>query len=238
MKKKNPVKEFKDNMQDIVNNSKEIDSISISTIIGGEKSDKIVIAEKKNVKEPKNEYTPPIIKPDDKYNFTSKLYLACAEDELRPVMECVHFINGYAYASDGHILIKQSLDYHTILNPKLLDGKSIHKKSFKEIMTFRIAEAKEDRVFCSDGDREAEFMYANCGKPPVFEAVIPLGESMTRKFFGANTKFIDIAGEILFGSKTGCKFDFKGNNSVVLTTMDYEYQLAVIMLINLEPSLF
>jgi hypothetical protein len=238
--KKNPVKEFKDSMQNLVDNG-NIDSITMSTNIDGKKKE-VIIAEKKTTDKKttnkKEEYKYPTMDPKMKYNFTSKLHLACADDEMRPVMECVHFKNGYAYASDGHILIKQSLEYHAILNPKMLEGKSIHKKSFKEIMTFRIAEAKEDCVSCSDGDREADFMYADCGKAPNFESVIPIDEPESKKHFGANAKFVGIAGEILHGSQNGCLFTFKGKDKVILTTMDYSDQLALIMLIVLEPALF
>ena len=45
----------------------------------------------------------------EKSNFATPLHLACADDEIRPALECVHFIDGFAYATDGSILVKQSL---------------------------------------------------------------------------------------------------------------------------------
>lgn len=68
----------------------------------------------------------------DKFNFTTKLHEACADDALRPVMMCVHFMNGFACASDAHIAVRQSLEYHSIINPELLDGKSLHKDNYTE----------------------------------------------------------------------------------------------------------
>ena len=38
----------------------------------------------------------------DRHNFDPayKLHMCCAEDAMRPVMEYVHFIGGYAYATN------------------------------------------------------------------------------------------------------------------------------------------
>lgn len=38
----------------------------------------------------------------EKFNFTTKLHVACSDDELRPIMNCVHFVGGFAYASNGN----------------------------------------------------------------------------------------------------------------------------------------
>lgn len=45
---------------------------------------------------------------DDKKNFNKKvkMHLACADDELRPALACIYFKNDFAYASDGHILVR------------------------------------------------------------------------------------------------------------------------------------
>lgn len=42
------------------------------------------------------------------YNFDKnvQMFLACAKDDNRPAMECVYFKGDWAYASDGHIIVK------------------------------------------------------------------------------------------------------------------------------------
>lgn len=176
----------------------------------------------------------------DKHNFTAPLQLACANNDFRPALYCVHFLNGYAYASDGHILAKQSLELHTILNPEKLNGKGINKDSFKQILQFKIVEAHDDHILCIDEGRRAKFMYFKGAAAPNFEAVIPTGETLPVHYFGINPKYLTVAGKILHGSNNGVKMTFKGNNKAcILTTEEYkEEQLVLIMPMILEPVLF
>ena len=67
-----------------------------------------------------------------------KLFEACSKkDEIRPVMEMVHFMNDAAYASDSHILVKVPLDACLegldIEEAKKLNGFSVHWKVLKKI---------------------------------------------------------------------------------------------------------
>lgn len=41
--------------------------------------------------------------------FTTNIHLACGTDDLRPIMSHICFRNGYAYATDAHVLVKQCL---------------------------------------------------------------------------------------------------------------------------------
>lgn len=45
---------------------------------------------------------------EQKNNFDKKvqMHLACSKNELRKEMQCVYFKDGFAYASDGIILVK------------------------------------------------------------------------------------------------------------------------------------
>lgn len=74
-----------------------------------------------------------------RYNFLSPLHFACADDELRPNMECVYFQNGHAYATNAHVAIKQSLEHYcTVVNKDLLEGRCFYRDSFKDIFSFDI----------------------------------------------------------------------------------------------------
>ena len=181
------------------------------------------------------------LNPKDKLNFTSQLNLACSTDDFRPEMQCVYFYNNYAYASDGHIMVRQSLDLHTILNPENLEGKSIHKDSFKQILSFKVAQAKEDCIVCNDGERKATFKYSNYGKAPAFDSAIPTGELIGPLYFGINPKFITIAGKVLHGSNNGVRMSFRGSDKcVILTTEEFPQseQMVLIMPLLLQPTLF
>ena len=43
------------------------------------------------------------------FNRGLRMDLACENDSFRPVFSYIHFKDGYAYASDAHILVKNNL---------------------------------------------------------------------------------------------------------------------------------
>jgi len=102
----------------------------------------------------------------ERFNFNKdvKMHLACASDELRPVMECIYFKDGFAYASDGHILVKNrisecsTLDEETI---KGLDGKLLHKDFYKDILKYDNILIAEDGIECTKGNDRAFFYFGD-----------------------------------------------------------------------------
>lgn len=85
------------------------------------------------------------------FNKSYKLYEACATDKFRPAMEMVHFKDGFAYASDSHILVRVPLMACIIgLDEEefeKLNGFSIHWKVLKKLFAY-------DRIWI-DRDDEA-----------------------------------------------------------------------------------
>lgn len=87
-------------------------------------------------------------------NFlNSNIHNCCGSDDLRPNMQHVYFKDGYAYATNAHILIKESLatvhgfDEEQI---KLMNDKYIHKNSFKYLkgaVVYTITENGIDAVY-------------------------------------------------------------------------------------------
>ena len=73
-------------------------------------------------------------------NFSKKypLWKACGfHDDFRTGMHYISFANGYAYATDSHILVRARLTDISNFDEQdlsLLDGKFIHGKLFKEIL--------------------------------------------------------------------------------------------------------
>lgn len=121
-----------------------------------------------------------------RYNFDKcyKLYMACADEELRPVLGMVHFRNGFAYASDAHILVRVPIDVcwkHIDPEDKLkLEGASIPAKLLKKIYSYnrlrleRDDEKGELRIITKiDYDVDVVFrILIGAYKIPNFEAVI------------------------------------------------------------------
>lgn len=70
-----------------------------------------------------------------------KLWKACADDSFRPVLEHVLFKDGYAYASNSHILVRVPLAECTTFDDstiELLDNCLIHKSMLKYIVGFDV----------------------------------------------------------------------------------------------------
>ena len=178
----------------------------------------------------------------DKHTFTTKLYEVCSTDDLRPIMMCVHFKDGYAYASDAHMVVKQSLDYHTILDKELLDDKSLHKDNYKAIMGFEMAQCKDTGVECSDSDgRVAFFEYFDRGNDamPNFDSVLkPLGLKSIQ-FIGINPEYIHKIGKALHAPNNALRFQFQGVDRVILIDCpEIENQYACVMPMLLSDTLF
>ena len=180
----------------------------------------------------------------DKYTFTTKLFEACANDSLRPIFSCIHFINGYAYASEGHITIRQSLEYHTVQCPEMLDGKSIHKDNFKAIMAFDMATADEDGIKCTDTDgRSAFYEYFKLdGDLPNFDGVFnqELGKGVKSvHFIGFDPLLLIKLSKALYSPDGNIRCRFTGIDTFILVdAIGVENQDAIMMPCILQNSIF
>jgi hypothetical protein len=84
---------------------------------------------------------------DTAHNFLKKfkLYDVCSDDGMEN-LEYVHFINGYAYASDAHIIVRVPLSVCTSFSEdeyKKLNGYSIHFSLLKMLMQFEVVNIDE-----------------------------------------------------------------------------------------------
>lgn len=68
-------------------------------------------------------------------NFKSDLSKILSKDDLRPILTVVSFQNGFAYATNAHALIKQSLEWMGFTKDEIdmLNGKSLDATAFKFI---------------------------------------------------------------------------------------------------------
>lgn len=178
----------------------------------------------------------------EKQTFTLKLHECCGDDDIRPIMMCVHFKNGYAYASDGHVVIKQSLDYHTIIDPEHLEGKSLHKDNFKAVMGFETAKCDDAGIACFDSDgRTAFFEYFDRKdiEMPDFEKVfIPSGTKEV-PFIGISPQYVNMLSKAMHAPSGVCRFKFQGiDKPILIDVPEIPQQYAVLMPALLNDTLW
>ena len=87
------------------------------------------------------------------FHDSVKLHEACAPYNVRPAMQCVFFENGYAYASDEHIAVRCEISRISSFcdeSMALLEGKMLHKDSYRRILEYDFARIMEDGIECSN----------------------------------------------------------------------------------------
>ena len=108
----------------------------------------------------------------NKTNFRIRLNLFCSQEKYMPreALKCVYFKNGFAYATDAHILIKHKLSFEDCINCSLLEDKFIQATVFAQILKADVIEATEKGIL-ADGEL---FTYVeNIGKFPNVEMAMP-----------------------------------------------------------------
>lgn len=96
------------------------------------------------------------------FNKKVKMHEACANDELRPVMACIYFKDGYAYASNGHILVKNKVsEISSIPEDQIeqLNDVYLHKDIYKKILEFDEIDISADGIECRKESKKAFFYF-------------------------------------------------------------------------------
>lgn len=111
----------------------------------------------------------------EKRNFKLKMHYGCGADELRPIMSHVYFENGYMVATDAHILVKAAIQHFSDFDKSevdILNGKFLHKDTFKKILSINMVNVTEDGVV--DMATKDLYKFADPGKKyPNYEVVMP-----------------------------------------------------------------
>lgn len=99
-------------------------------------------------------------------NFYKKvqMHLACTYDDMRPQMKCVYFKSGFAYATDGVILVKNRLDEMSSFEQAdidALDGKFLPAQFYKDILKYDDCLISDEGIECHKGDDKAFFYFMN-----------------------------------------------------------------------------
>lgn len=160
---------------------------------------------------------------ENKNNFNKKvqMHLACSKNELRKVMQCIFFKDGFAYASDGIILVKNriseisGLEGHEIA---ALDGKLLHADFYKDMLKYDNIMVAEDGIECSKGNDKVFFYFSQFDEYPNAEGVLQNSLNMQTtplpqvKF---DMKTIQRLNKALFESDK-CVATFKGTNKPIV----------------------
>lgn len=161
----------------------------------------------------------------ERFNFdkSCQMHLACSYDEdFRPSQCCVYFKDGFAYATDSHILVKNrisecsNLDQETI---DALDGKLLHRNFYKEILKYDTISVSEEGIECKKGSNISFFYFAkDCLKYPNAEEVIQ--ETLNKQTVQIpeirfSLKYFDILRKSLHNFEK-CKVVFKGQSEPIV----------------------
>ena len=168
-----------------------------------------------------------------KENFLMPLYLACTT-EKNEFCKHVNFVNGYMYATNTHILIKQSIDYCNVINKENLNGKSIHCEDFKKIFKANKVIAHENHIECHyfKEDKKEIFKYQTDVRLPDFEKIIN-EEPSEVSCVQINPKLIEIAAKCIYddNDSKGLIFTFCKNDKLKIESKYYENQLVMVLTI-------
>lgn len=152
-------------------------------------------------------------------NFSKKypLWKACGfHDDFRTGMHYISFANGYAYATDSHILVRARLTDISNFDEQdlsLLDGKFIHGKFFKELLNCKgnvIITA--DAIIAERNECKISYPLMTGIRFPVCEKAM-VGSDVTeiKKVFGIKARFLNTLSEVM-GADYGIGMNWKSNH--------------------------
>jgi hypothetical protein len=151
---------------------------------------------------------------------------------MRPVTCHVCFSGGYAYASNGNILVKQSLEYFNIENPDILNGRMMHRTVFKELCRCDIAVASPEGVECIKSGLKMMLPFGDCdARIPDFDSVIPSSVPVSIAKLMISVEALNVASQCLYtDGNDRINFAFHGEDRVVVLSVgSYPNQLALVM---------
>ena len=167
------------------------------------------------------------------------LHLACGRSEMRPVFNYIHFMNNMAYATDGQVLVEQSMSHYcSVINSDMLNGHSIHADAYKFISKCQTAEAIDTGIRCTTkGGAEVFCPYADMLKLglkiPNFSSVMT-HHPQSADVIGVTAKYMAIIDKVLCKGGNGhLKCELQGDRGAITVTVPgMEGQKALWMPVN------
>ena len=166
-----------------------------------------------------------------KNNFNKKeqMHLACSKgDVFRPETECIFFNNGFAYATDLHILVRNRISEISGLNEseiEALNGKFLHADFYKDMLKYDSIMIAEDGIECGKGNDKAFFYFSTFENYPNVEKALQDAlnkQTVPLPQFSFDMKLIQRLNKALYQSDR-CTATFKGvANPIIFDSMDAE----------------
>src|SRR5690606_35096019 len=150
-------------------------------------------------------------------NFRRKLSIACSNDDLRPVLQCICFDEGFAVATDAHFIVKQSLREHGFneVEIEIMNGKFLHKDAFNEVFRYDNVKVSEEGFNCIDKKNNVNSLIRFSKMESNFPKWKPLFETDKQKEvdeIGLNGALLKRINDISLSWIKTYKFRFYGKN--------------------------
>lgn len=166
---------------------------------------------------------------ENKNNFKKsvKMHLACRPDPQRPAYRYIQFKDGFAYASDGHIAVKNRIEEISGLNPaeiEALDGKFLQSEFYRDMLKYEEILIAEDGIECKNGEDRVFFYFSTVEKPIDIKKVIDEHlsmEPMAVEHISLNMKYLMDLSKAMYECES-CTFTFHGEGRGVVLKSNNE----------------
>lgn len=172
------------------------------------------------------------------FNRNCRLDRIAENDVFRPQFSCIYFKDGYAYATDAHILIKAKLtDVSTFQDDQidLLNGKCIHRSVYSRLLEFERVQITSEgfKARILDIDSFITFGFTGVQKDVVsdIEKVILNAQNDKQEeitTFGINPVLLARLDKI-FNDNYGVQLIVKAANKPILVKWDGKDAIGLIM---------
>lgn len=174
--------------------------------------------------------------------FKTQIWKACSNDHLRPALTHAFVSDGFIYATNAHVAVKQSLEHiHGIEaeERRIIEGKYFSVHLLKQLDKCDIVVFKEDGIHTECGSTKAVYQYSVCGGIyPNVDAVLPSAGSVEAvPCIGFNPKYFKVMAEAMMTDTDEFRFDFNGASRAIVVTAngyDREHQIGILMPVNLH----
>ena len=152
-------------------------------------------------------------------NFNKKypLWKACGfHDDFRTGLHYISFANGYAYATDSHILVRARLTDISNFDEQdlsLLDGKFIHGNFFKEIVNCRgNVTITADAIVVERNECKISYpLKTGIGFPKCEGVLVGYDVTEVKMEFGIKARLLNTLSEVM-GADYGIGMTWKSNH--------------------------
>ena len=147
-----------------------------------------------------------------------KMHLACApKNDVRKAMTCIYFKDGFAYATDGSVLVKNRISEISAFSEEeiaALDGKMLPAEHYKDILKYDECLISDEGIEAVKGDDRAFFYFKDPGDDHFPNADKVLQDALNRTAvpmpeIGFNIRLMKRMAEAL-SNFDQCKAMFKG----------------------------